>query len=308
MNTHRSVGRAHLAIDPAKVVWGTFLCVAVAAIIVAARPSWAQSPPGRAESVPASAEQSAATAPATAEDKAKALHDAQNPIANTISVPFQNDTYFSVGPYHKAANILFIEPVIPMKLNEDWNVIGRYITPVEYLPRVSPDQGSEFGLGNLTPEFYFSPARTDKVIWGVGPKLYLPTATNPSLGSNKLFGGGPAAVALTIQGHWVAGLIATNVWAGSGKDRVNQMTLNPFVDYNMENGWYLVSAPIIVSNWVAKSSDRWTVPLGGGIGRLFKIGEQPVNARIQGLYNVARPDFGPSWQLQLQVQLLFPKK
>lgn len=308
MKPLRSTHPATSAIDPASVAWGIVLCVTVAAIIVAARPSFAQSIPGQVESGVASAEPSAATAPAPSEDKEKALHDAQNPIANSISVPFQNNTYFSVGPYHKAANIMFIEPVIPMRLNEDWNVIGRYITPIEYLPRVSPDQGSEFGLGNLTPEFYFSPAHTDKIIWGVGPKLYLPTATNPALGSNKAFGGGPAAVALTIQGHWVAGLIATNVWAGSGSDRVNQMTLNPFVDYNMSDGWYFVSAPIITSNWVAKSSDRWNVPVGGGIGRMFKIGEQAVNARIQGLYNVVRPDYGPSWQLQLQVQFLFPKK
>jgi hypothetical protein len=307
MNTHQSTRRRPHVIDPAKVAWTIVLCVSLAAIIVAAAPSFAQSSSETTESGTPSPAPSAAAVPAASEDKEKALHDAQNPIANTISVPFQNNTYFTAGPLHKTANVLIIEPVIPMKLNEDWNVIGRYITPIEYVPRVSPDQGSEFGLGNLQPEFYLSPAHSGSVIWGVGPKLYLPTATNQALGINRM-GGGPAAVALTIQGHWVAGLIANNVWAGSGKERVNQMTLNPFVDYNMKNGWYFVSAPVITSNWVAKSSDRWTVPLGGGIGRMFKIGDQAVNARFQGLYNVVRPDYAPSWQLQLQVQFLFPKK
>lgn len=306
MNTHRSTRRPHV-LDPAKVAWTIVLCIALAAVIVATTPSFAQSSSETTESGTPSPAPSAAVVPAASEDKEKALHDAQNPIANTISVPFQNNTYFGAGPLHKTANVLVIQPVIPMKLNEDWNVIGRYVTPIEYLPRVSPDQGSEFGLGNMQPEFYFSPAHTGKIIWGAGPKLYLPTATDHGLGTNR-FGGGPTAVALTIQGHWVAGLIANNVWAGSGKNRIDQMTLNPFVNYNMKDGWYLASAPIITSNWVAKSSDRWTVPLGGGIGRLFKIGEQPVNVRLQGLYNVVRPDNGPSWQFQLQVQLLFPKK
>jgi hypothetical protein len=308
MYTLRSACRTRPTIDPATVVWATVLCVAVAAIIVAAKPSFAQSSPEGAQSIPTSPEPSAATAPAASEeDKEKALHDAQNPIANTISVPFQNNTYFSAGPLHKTANVLIIEPVIPTKLSPDWNLVARWITPVVYLPRVSPDQGSEFGLSNLQPEFYFSPAHPDNVIWGVGPKLYLPTATGHELGINRM-GGGPAAVAMTIKGPWVMGIIANNVWAGSGHERVNQLTLNPFVDYNLKDGWYLISSPVITSNWVAKSSDRWTVPVGGGVGRLFKISNQPVNARIQGLYNAARPDFAPSWQLQLQVQFLFPKK
>ncbi len=307
MNTQRSTRRRPHVIDPAKVAWSIVLCVALASIIIAAAPSFAQSSPESTESGTASPEPSAAVVPVASEDKEKILHDAQNPIANTISVPFQNNTFFNVGPLHKTANDLIIEPVIPIKLNGDWNLIGRWITPLVYLPRVSPVEGSEFGLGNLQPEFYLSPAHSGSVIWGVGPKLYLPTATNKSLGINRM-GGGPTAVALTIQGPWVAGIVANNVWAGSGNARVNELTLNPFVDYNLKNGWYFVSSPVITSNWVAKSGDRWTVPVGGGIGRLFKIGNQTVNARVQGLYNVARPDYAPSWQLQVQVQLLFPTK
>jgi hypothetical protein len=307
MNTHRSTRRLTYGTDPAKVAWAIVLCVALAAIIVAATPSFAQSSPETTESGTTSPEPSAAAIPAASEDKEKTLHDAQNPIANTISVPFQNNTFFNVGPLHKTANDLIIEPVIPTKLNADWNLIARWITPLVYLPRVSPVEGSEFGLGNLQPEFYLSPAHSGSVIWGVGPKLYLPTATNKALGINRI-GGGPTAVALTIQGPWVAGIVANNVWAGSGNARVNELTLNPFVDYNLKNGWYFVSSPVITSNWVAKSGDRWTVPVGGGIGRLFKIGNQAVNARVQGLYNAVRPDFAPSWQLQVQVQFLFPNK
>jgi hypothetical protein len=120
-------------------------------------------------------------------------------------------------------------------------------------------------------------------------------------------GAGPAAAALANNGPWLFGIIANNVWAGSGKERVNQMTLSPFIYYHLKAGWYFVSSPVITSNWAATLSDGWTVPVGGGIGRLIKIDNQAVNTRIQGLYNAVRPDFGATWQLQVQVQFLFPK-
>jgi hypothetical protein len=118
----------------------------------------------------------------------------------------------------------------------------------------------------------------------------------------------PAAVALVIDGPWVVGSLANNVWAGSGKDRVNEMTINPFINYNVAHGWYVSYAPVITANWTARGENRWTVPLGGGFGRVFKIGTQGVNARIQILKDVVRPAYASSWQLQTQLQLLFPEK
>lgn len=263
------------------------LSLAVAAIVTATTLSFAQSVQGQ--------------------DTEKALQDAHNPIATTISVPFQSNSHFSTGPLEKTTNVLIIQPVIPIVRTAKWNVISRWVARVVYVPRRSSDHGSEFGLGNLQPEFYFSPARTRKVTWGVGSRLYLPTATNDELGINRV-GGGPAAAALANKGPWLIGIIANNVWAGSGKERVNQMTLSPFVYYHLKNGWYFVSSPVITSNWAAQSSGGWTVPVGGGIGRLFKIENQAVNTRVQGLRNAMRPDFGAIWQLQVQVQFLFPKQ
>jgi hypothetical protein len=282
MTPHRPSPRLASAITPAKAGRMLAVSVAVVAIAFAETSSFAQ----------------------TSEDTERSLHDAQNPIATTISVPFQSNTYFSDGPLEKTAHVLVMQPVIPIKLTQKWNLISRWVTRVVYQPRASPEQGSEFGLGNLQPEFYFSPAHAGKVTWGVGPRLYLPTATHREFGINRL-GGGPTAAAVAISGPWVMGILATNVWAGSGRDRHNQMTLSPFVDYNLKDGWYVVSSPVITSNWAATSSDRWTVPVGGGIGRRFKIDNQLVNTRIQALYNVARPDLAPRCQLQVQVQLLF---
>lgn len=102
----------------------------------------------------------------------------------------------------------------------------------------------------------------------------------------------------------------SNVWsvAGSGEQDINLFTLQYFVNYNMDDGWYLLSAPINSANWEADSDNRWTVPLGGGVGRVFKIGKLPVNTSLQAYYNVVTPDnFGAEWQMRAQIQFLFPK-
>ena len=235
-----------------------------------------------------------------------AARDAQNPIAHLITLPLQNNTNFNAGPLEKTQDVLLVQPVIPVTLNEDWVLITRWITPVIYEPQLTNTGNSEFGLGNMEPQFYFSPAHPGSFIWGIGPQLWMPTATDKELGINR-WGGGPAAVGLTIQGHWVAGALLNNVWAGSGTEKVDQLTFQPFVNYNMKGGWYLVSSPLMTANWVAKSGERWTVPLGGGFGRVFKIDKQAINASVQYFSMVVRPDNAPSWTLRLQVQFLFPK-
>ncbi len=124
-------------------------------------------------------------------------------------------------------------------------------------------------------------------------------------------GAGPAAVVLTMRAPWVFGILGQNIWsfAGDGdRDDVNQMLVQYFVNYNLPNGWYLTSSPIITANWEADSDNTWTVPFGGGFGRLFRIGKLPVNTQVQAYYNVEKPDdLGPDWTLRFQVQFLFPK-
>jgi hypothetical protein len=252
-------------------------------------------------------------------DAAASAKDAQNPVASMVSLPFQNDTYYDTGPYNKTENALIVEPVKPFKLSDNWNLISRWITPLIYQPQISPYHGSTFGLGNLEPQFYLSPAHPGNIIWGFGPQVWLPTATDKTIGVNKL-GGGPAMVALTIQGPWLVGLLANQTWAGSVDhnknlpantfpgNHVNQAVVNPFVFYNMPGGWYVMSSPVATAQWDARGSDIWTVPVGGGFGRVFKIGRQIVNARFQVFNNVHRPAYDPTWETQLQVQLLFPVK
>jgi hypothetical protein len=225
-----------------------------------------------------------------------------------ISVPFQNNLNFRVGPHEQQQNILNIQPVIPVKLNDDWNLITRWILPVVSQPPLTITGSREFGLGDLNPSFFLSPSKpTAGVIWGIGPTFLVPTATNDALGAQK-WGAGPTAVALTIQGPWVIGALVNQLWSFEGGPRgVNQTLIQPFVNYNFPGGWYLTTSPVATANWEARSKDRWTLPIGGGFGRAFKIGHQPVNMQMAAYYNVVRPTGGPEWQLRAQLQLLFPK-
>lgn len=234
---------------------------------------------------------------------------AQNPVGDLISVPLQNNTNFGFGPYDRTQNVLNIQPVVPIGLGSDWNLITRTIFPVTTQPDFFSESGSTTGLGDVNFTAFVSPAKPGKFIWGAGPAIILPTATDETLGSGK-WSAGPSVVGLTIQGPWVAGLLVSQVWSFAGQsDRgdVNFFLAQYFVNYNMDHGWYLVSAPIITSNWEASSGNQWIVPFGAGAGKIFRIGKQPINFNTQAFYNAVKPDFGPDWQWRVQLQFMFPK-
>jgi hypothetical protein len=250
-------------------------------------------------------------APVRAELSAEQLAKmAQNPVANLISVPFQDNVNFNVGPEDGTQNVLNIQPVIPIELNADWNLITRTIIPVISQPAFVPGQDRSNGLGDIQFTAFLSPANASGLIWGVGAIAQLPTNSNDRLGNDR-WGLGPSVVALHLEhgDPWVYGALINNVWSvGSGDDpSYNNFLLQPFLNYNFPEGLYLTSSPIITANWKADSDDRWTVPLGGGIGKIFHFGKLPVNTQIQAFYNVVTPDDGPDWTLRLQVQFMFPK-
>ncbi len=239
-------------------------------------------------------------------ETAELARSAQNPIASLISLPFQNNTNFDAGPLEKTQNIMNIQPVWPFGLNENWNLITRTILPVISQPAFTPSQDRENGLGDTLFTAFLSPRNSGQWIWGVGPALLLPTSTDDRLGAGE-WGAGPSAVILTIRGPWVVGSLFNNVWSFTGDTEVNLFTWQYFVNYNLDDGLYLTSAPIITANWEADSDNTWTVPFGGGVGKIFRIGKQPINSSISAYYNVEKPDSGAEWQLRLQVQFLFPK-
>ena len=235
---------------------------------------------------------------------------AQNPIASMISVPFQNNTTFGVGEHAGAADTLLIQPVIPLTLNGDWNLITRTIVPIVDEPALGPGVGSVSGMGDIQPSFYFSPAHPNHgVIWGLGPSFSFATATDRSLGTGRDSVGLSTAI-LTIRGPWLLGTLITDVASvGGHQDRsnVHSFLMQPFVNLNFHQGWYLASSPVITANWRGSSGNKWTVPMGGGGGKILRIGRQAVNAYVQVFDNVVRPHDAGNWTLRLQIQLLFPR-
>ena len=233
----------------------------------------------------------------------------QNPISSLISVPLQNNSNFGVGPLDRTQNILNIQPVIPVQVSEKWNLITRTIVPLIYQPDVIQRNLGVTGLGDINPTFFLSPAKPGKLIWGIGPSFILPTATNRVLGQGK-WSAGPSVVALVQPGHWTIGALVNNVWNFAGrsdKPAVNQMLLQYFINYNLKKGWFTVLAPIITANWKASRSNVWTVPFGGGIGRIMKFGTQPVNLSVQFYGNATHPAGTSPWSMRMQLAFLFPK-
>lgn len=234
----------------------------------------------------------------------------QNPVASLISVPIQNNGNFGVGPDNRTQDVLNIQPVIPVRLSANWNVITRIITPIIFQPTLSqPVNQGAYGFGDLNPSFFFSPAKASKLIWGAGPTVVLPTATNSILGQGK-WSAGPTVVALSQPGKWTIGALANNVWSFAGQSRrpdVNQMLINWFVNYNLDKGWYVGTLPIVTANWNAPSGRGWVVPLGASVGRIMKVGFQPVNIQIGFYGNAVHPPGASSWNMRAQIAFLFPK-
>jgi hypothetical protein len=242
-------------------------------------------------------------------DLAKAV---QNPVADLISVPLQNNTAYNIGANERASNALEIEPVIPLHLSEKVLLITRTILPIVYQPDLTSTGGGSSGVGDINPSAFFSPAKPGKVIWGLGPTLVLPTATQRAVGSGK-WSIGPTAVALVQPKPWTVGVLASQVWSFAGPDdraSVSAMTVQYFVNYNLPEAWYLASSPILSFNWKAPSSEEWVVPVGGGVGKIFRLGKLPLNGSAQGFYNF-RPSDSQTigrWQLRVQLAFLFPEK
>ncbi|WP_420322234.1 hypothetical protein [Flagellimonas sp.] len=225
---------------------------------------------------------------------------AQNPLANIISVPLQNNTTFGVGPFDRTQNITNFQPVIPYL---DGKVIVRAIVPIVNQPNVFSETGNIKGVGNVSLSVFYA-SNKGKVNWGIGPVLNFPAGND--LGLNE-WGMGPSFVAVVKPGNWVIGTLVSNAW--SFESDASGFTLQPFINYNLPKGYYLSSSPKITANWQASSGNKWTVPMGIAFGKLLKPkGFLPLNMQAGAYYNVAKPELvGGDWTLRLGITVLVPK-
>ena len=245
--------------------------------------------------------------PATPQDKAALLaKKTANPIAALISVPVQFNFNFGLGEYNRFQLVTNLMPVLPFRLNDKINVVNRIIVPFIYQPDVSKESGGQFGVGDINYSMFFTSARTQKIIWGIGPAFNIPTRTNDMLGSPE-FGLGPTFIALMMPGNWAIGFTVNNVWSYN-TGNLNALFGQVFIVYTFPSAWFVQFMPTITANWNAPEGQQWTVPLGANAGKVVMFGKQPVKFIAGGGYFVAKPDNGPDWQIFAQAVFLFPKK
>ncbi len=233
----------------------------------------------------------------------------ENPISDLISVPFQSNFNFGIGPENKTQYLLNIQPVIPMGLPEGWMIVHRPIIPLIDQPGPAPDQHT-FGLGDILYAVYLSPPEIGPFMVGVGPGLQLPTGTSTVLGTGK-WAIGPSAVVAVMAGPWVAGALATQIWSFGGETNradVNGMQAQGFLFHNLPNGWAIGTAPLIYADWTRSGRDVWTLPLGAQVSKILRApGGLPLQLSAGGYWNVLRPTDGPDAQLRLLVAVLLPR-
>ena len=239
-----------------------------------------------------------------AQELAKKL---SNPIASLISVPFQFNFDYGLGPEEDGFRFTMnFQPVIPISLNQNWNLISRTILPVMHQSDVM-DTTSQTGIGDIVQSFFFSPNRTQPFIWGAGPVLLIPTATDELLGSEKL-GLGPTVVVLKQQGHWTYGALWNHIWSVAGADDradVNSTFIQPFLSYTTRTAWTYTLNLESSYDWEA---EQWAVPIHVQVAKLLKFGKQPISIGGGLRCWVTSPSGGPQGcGFRLIFTPLFPK-
>lgn len=240
----------------------------------------------------------------------------QNPVSDLVQFGFTNSTLFGSGPKNSNINIFNLLASTTRKFGQ-WALLNRLTVPIVYLPENVPDapsgdSGRSVGLGDIEYTAFIArdeSQRFFKTIGGIGPTIVFKTATDDRMGLGKWLIG-PTLAIVRMPAPWVHGVVVRNLWSFAGNsDRlnVNLFLIQPFVNYNFSNGWYLTSTPGITANWKADDRNRWTVPLGGGVGKvMFRGDKHPINVKLQSFYFIEKPDGAPDWSLQIQFRILFP--
>ena len=239
-------------------------------------------------------------------------------------MPFQANEDFGYGPSHNGYKFtLNIQPVIPISISKDWNLILRTIFPivsqhdlfyVENLPKsapINPQNRSQDGLSDTTQSFFFSPKKPGPfgLIWGLGPVLLYPTGTHPFLGTGT-FSIGPTVVVLEQMGEWTVGALMNQLWSVAIEEHrssLSQMFLQPFIAYTTKTHTTFTLSSESTANWNNTPGDaKWTVPLIFQISQILKIGKQPISLQIGGKYYADSPRYGPDWGVRFALTLLYP--
>jgi hypothetical protein len=247
---------------------------------------------------------------AQAADDADLAQELTNPIADLITIPIQINFDNDIGRNDEGSKVTTnIQPVIPVNLNDDWNLITRTIFPIISQDNIYPGAGSQFGLGDLTEQLFFSPKKPTAggIIWGVGAVIVLPTATDSKLGTEK-WSLGPAGVAITMRGPWTLGALGNHAWSIAGKnDRqdISNTFMQPFAAYTWPSAWTASAQSETNYNW---ETEKWSIPVNVAVSKLVKFGKLPVALLGSVGYWLESPDTGPEGlRFRLQANIVLPK-
>jgi len=239
-----------------------------------------------------------------AQEESELAKKSQNPVGNIISAPIE---YWHHGGMTGGSNmnVYLAKPVYPVTFG-NITLINRFIVPMGTVNNKAFDPNVKTsGLLNIQYQGFFTPANPGKVIFGLGPVIEFPTSTN-NMGADKV-SAGPALVVLAMPNKWVFGALFQNLWS-FGSDEVKMLTFQYFINYNFDRGWYFTSTPILNANWNNEQGEQWTVPLGGGAGKMIRFGSLPVDFKLQVFSNVVTPTGGADWSMMFAMKFLFPKK
>jgi hypothetical protein len=230
-----------------------------------------------------------------------------NPVASLISVPFQFNWDEGYGPNDAGRFTLNVQPVVPISLNKDWNLIIRTIVPIIDMESPAPGVGDASGMGDIVQSFFLSPKNPTSSgwIWAVGPVFLWPTATDDRLGSEK-WGAGATALLLKQERGWTYGALANHIWSYAGNDSrepVNATFVQPFLSYTTKKHTTIGVNSESTYDW---NAGQWTIPFNFTVAQLVKIGGHPVQFTVGARYYAESPLGGPEWGLRAVVTLLFP--
>ncbi len=246
--------------------------------------------------------------PAAQDDTAELAKKINNPISSLISFPIQTNFDFRMGTGSGWRNTTNVQPVIPVALNKDWNMISRTVTPIIHQGNVTGPGQSQSGLGDILQSLFFSPNKSEPFTWGVGPAIVVPSATNKFLG-NKQLGVGPTVVVLKQAHGWTVGTLWNHVWrvaGGSGRAKVNFDFIQPFLTYSTKDGWSYGVNTESTYDW---TGNHWSVPIHFTVQKIVRFGKQPVQFGGAMRCWATSPSGGPEGcGMRIIVTALFPKK